>query len=148
MPARDTKKRVKVAASVDDYLARLDEAERTALARLRAQIKQAAPRATELISYQIPTYRQHGPLVHFAAQPKHLSFTVVSLDVINGFRDELQNFDVSGRTIRFSAKRPLPAALVKRIVKTRVQENQARVTGESRGATHKKSIASRPARLG
>jgi uncharacterized protein YdhG (YjbR/CyaY superfamily) len=126
MPTRDTKNRAKVAENVDEYVERLDEPERTALARLRAQIKQAAPNATELISYQIPTYRQNGPLVHFAAQPNHLSFTVVSLDVINAFRDKLQDFDVSGRTIRFSAKRSLPAALVKRIVKARVQENEAR----------------------
>jgi uncharacterized protein YdhG (YjbR/CyaY superfamily) len=128
MPARDTKKkRARVPKSVDEYLARLDKPERAALARLRAQIKEAAPNATELISYQIPTYRQNGPLVHFAAQPKHLSFTVVSLELINAFRDELQDFDVSGRTIHFSAKRLPPAALVKRIVKARVQENESRL---------------------
>jgi uncharacterized protein YdhG (YjbR/CyaY superfamily) len=106
-PAR-AKTPEKIAASVDEYLARLDEPERTTLTNLRAQIRRAAPQASEVISYQIPTYRQHGPLVHFAAQPKHLSFTVVSLDVVNAFRDELQDFDVSGRTIRFSAKKPLP----------------------------------------
>jgi uncharacterized protein YdhG (YjbR/CyaY superfamily) len=116
-----------VAASVDEYLERLDEPERSALAKLRADIKHAAPKATELISYQIPTYRQHGPLVHFAAQPRHLSFTVISLDVIEALRGELQDFDVSGRTIRFSARNPLPAALVKRIVRARVRENEARV---------------------
>jgi uncharacterized protein YdhG (YjbR/CyaY superfamily) len=124
--AAGDKKSTKVAASVDEYLARLNEPERTTLVRLREQIKRAAPNATELISYQIPTYRLHGPLVHFAAQPKHLSFTVVSASAINAFRDELQDFDVSGRTIRFSATKPLPAGLVKRIVKARVQENEAR----------------------
>lgn len=127
-PAR-AKTNPKVAASVDDYLARLDEPERTTLANLRAQIMRAAPEATEVISYQIPTYRHHGPLVHFAAQPKHLSFTVVSLDVMNAFRDELRDFDVSGRTIRFSARKPLPAALVRRIVEARVLENEARAEG-------------------
>jgi uncharacterized protein YdhG (YjbR/CyaY superfamily) len=128
MPARKVKERArKVAGSVDEYLSRLDEPERTALAKLRAQIKQAAPKATEVISYQIPTYRLNGPLVHFAAQTGHLSFTVVSLEVINAFRKELQEFDVSGRTIRFSAKNPLPATLVQRIVKARVKENDARV---------------------
>ena len=125
MAAKDSAKRDAVGESVDEYLARLDEPQRTALTKLRAQIKQAAPKATELISYQIPTYRQHGqPLVHFAAQPHHLSFTVVSLDVMNIFRDELREFDVSGRTVRFSAKKPLPATVVKRIVKARVQENE------------------------
>jgi uncharacterized protein YdhG (YjbR/CyaY superfamily) len=127
MSAGPVKKRATAAGSVDEYLERLDEPERTALAGLRAQIRQAAPKATEVISYQIPTYRHHGPLVHFAAHPKHLSFTVVSLDVINAFRGELQGFDVSGRTIRFSAAKPIPAGLVKRIVKARVRENEARV---------------------
>jgi uncharacterized protein YdhG (YjbR/CyaY superfamily) len=135
MPARDLKKRAGVAQSVDKYLARLDEPERAALAKLRAQIKQAAPKATEVISYQIPTYRLHGPLVHFAAHPKHLSFTVVSLAVISAFREALKDFNVSGRTIQFSAAQPLPAALVKRIVRARVLENQARATGESRRRT-------------
>jgi uncharacterized protein YdhG (YjbR/CyaY superfamily) len=116
-----------VAANVDEYLRRLDEPERSVLARLRAQIKQAAPQADEVISYQIPTYRQNGPLVHFAAQPKHLSFTVISADVVDALRDELRGFDVSGRTIRFSADHPLPATLVKRIVRMRVRENEARV---------------------
>src|SRR5688572_11094591 len=125
MAARNTTKRDAIAGTVDEYLARLDEPDRTALTKLRTQIKQAAPKATELISYQIPTYRQHGrPLVHFAAQPKHHSLTVVSLEVINAFRDELQDFYVSGRTVRFSAKKPLPATLVKRIVKARVQESE------------------------
>ena len=128
-PAAGAKTRTKIAASVEDYLARLDEPERTTLAKLRAQIQRAAPEATEVISYQIPTYRQNGPLVHFAAQPKHLSFTIVSLDVLNAFRDELRGFDVSGRTIRFSAGKPLPAALVRRIVEARVLENEARAEG-------------------
>ena len=128
MPTKDTKNRAKVAASVDEYLKRLDEPERSALAKLRAEIKRAAPKATELISYQIPTYRQHGLLVHFAAQPRHLSFTVISLDVIEALRGELQDFDVSGRTIQFSASNPLPSALVRRIVRARVRENKARET--------------------
>ena len=126
MSANDTKNRAKVAASVDEYLGRLDEPERSVLAKLRAEIKRAAPKATELISYQIPTYRQHGPLVHFAAQPRHLSFTVISLDVIAALRGELQDFDISGRTIRFSASNPLPSAVVRRIVRARVRENEAR----------------------
>ena len=127
MAAKMTAGRVTGAATVDDYLARLDEPERVALAKLRPQIRRAAPEAAEVISYQIPTYRQNGPLVHFAVQPKHLSFTIVSLDVVDAFRDELQDFVVSGRTVHFSATKPLPAALVERIVKARVRENEARV---------------------
>ncbi len=116
-----------VAATVDEYLDRLDAPERKALASLRAQIKRAAPQAVEVISYQVPTYRLNGALVHFAAQPRHLSFTVVSLDVVNEFRGELGAFDISGRTIRFSPEQTIPATLVTRIVQARVRENEARV---------------------
>ena len=115
-----------VAGTVDEYLSRLDESERTALARLRDQIRRAAPLAVEVISYQIPTYRHHGPLVHFCAQPKHLSFTVVSASVIEAVRKDLDGFKISGRTIHFSPDTPLPATLVTRIVKARVRENDAR----------------------
>jgi uncharacterized protein YdhG (YjbR/CyaY superfamily) len=114
------------AKDVDEYLARLEEPQRRALAALRQQIKRAAPAAEEVISYQIPTYREQGPLVHFAAHPKHLSFTVVSLSAIQAFPKDLPGFVVSGRTIRFSPEKPIPAALVKRIVQLRVRENEAR----------------------
>jgi uncharacterized protein YdhG (YjbR/CyaY superfamily) len=122
---RMTERSARVAATVDEYLDRLDEPRRTTLARLRAQIRRAAPMAAEVISYQVPTYRHHGPLVHFAAQAKHLSFTVVSAAVLEAHRKELEGFTISGRTIHFSAEKPLPAALVERIVKARVRENQA-----------------------
>jgi uncharacterized protein YdhG (YjbR/CyaY superfamily) len=124
MASTKSARRVTGATTVDEYLARIDEPDRTALAKLRAQIRKAAPEAAELISYQIPTYRLNGPLVHFAVQPRHLSFTIVSLDVVDAFRDELHDFDVSGRTVHFSAEKPLPAALVKRIVQARVKENR------------------------
>ena len=131
VPAKPTKtpRRPTGATTVDEYLAQLPAPERATLAKLRAQVRQAAPEAEEVISYQIPTYRLHGPLVHFAAQPKHLAFTIVSLAVVDKFRDALAAFDVSGRTVRFSPDHPLPAALVKRIVKARVRENEARAKG-------------------
>jgi uncharacterized protein YdhG (YjbR/CyaY superfamily) len=112
--------------TVDEYLAALPAPERAALSKLRAQIRVAAPKAEEVISYQIPTYRHRGPLVHFAAQAKHLSFTVVSPDVVRAFRGDLEPFEVSGRTIHFTPAQPLPAELVKRLVKARVKENEGR----------------------
>jgi uncharacterized protein YdhG (YjbR/CyaY superfamily) len=66
------------------------------------------------------------------AKPNHLSFIAVSLDVIDAVRGQLRGFDVSGRTIHFSAAKPLPAALVKRIVKARARENEARDRGSYR----------------
>jgi uncharacterized protein YdhG (YjbR/CyaY superfamily) len=126
MPARKADRAATVAATVDEYLAQLEAPERAALAALRKQITEAAPEADEVISYRIPTYRQNGPLVHFAAQRTHLSFTIVSLDVVNAVRDALRGFEISGRTVHFSAATPLPAAIVTRIVRARVRENGAR----------------------
>jgi uncharacterized protein YdhG (YjbR/CyaY superfamily) len=96
VPARDEGP----AETVENYLASLPEPERKTLARLRGQIRNAAPEASEVISYRIPTYRLHGPLVHFAAPRNHLSLTVVSLSVLETFRAELRGFDVSGRAAR------------------------------------------------
>ena len=122
-------KRITGATSVDDYLARVDEPARSVLDALRAQIRAAAPKAEEVISYQIPTYKLHGPLVHFAAQPKHLAFTLVSAGAVDAAREALPDFDITGRTIRFSPKRPIPARVVARLVKQRVKENEARAAG-------------------
>ena len=117
----------KPAKNVDEYLAAAPEEARPVLEKLRKTIRAAAPMAEEVISYQIPTYRYHGPLVHFAAFKSHCSFFGVSKPVMDRFSSELTPWDTSGTTIHFSAKNPLPASLVKKIVKARVEENEARV---------------------
>lgn len=117
----------KPAKSVDEYLAAAPEEARPVLEKLRKTIRAAAPMAEEVISYQIPTYKYHGPLVHFAAFRNHCSFFAVSKSIIDRFSNELEPWDTSGTTIHFSAKNPLPASLVKNIVKTRIAENEARV---------------------
>lgn len=113
------------AKDVDAYLASAPKALRTVLENLRKAIKAAAPKAEEVISYQIPTYKYHGPLVHFVARASYCSFIAVSKTVLEKFKDELAGFDTSGTTIHFTAEHPLPAALVKKIVKARVTENEA-----------------------
>ncbi|MCL4709393.1 DUF1801 domain-containing protein [bacterium] len=113
------------AKDVDAYLASVPKALRTVLENLRKIIKAAAPKAEEVISYQIPTYKYHGPLVHFVARASYCSFIAVSKTVVEKFKDELAGFDTSGTTIHFTAENPLPAALVKKIVKARVVENEA-----------------------
>jgi uncharacterized protein YdhG (YjbR/CyaY superfamily) len=120
------KKRSRVAKDVDSYLARLPTRVRAALEKLRKTIKSAAPKAEERISYQIPAYKYHGPLVFFAAFKNHCSLFVASKTVLKAFGKGLAPFDVSGTTIHFSADRPLPATLVTKIVKARIQENEAR----------------------
>lgn len=119
------------AKDVDAYLASAPKEFRTVLENLRKAIKAAAPKAEEVISYQIPTYKYHGPLVHFMARERHCSFITVNKEVLKEFKNELADFDISGTTIHFTAEHPLPAALVKKIVKARVAENEAQVkTGQ------------------
>ncbi|MDZ7267572.1 MAG: DUF1801 domain-containing protein [candidate division KSB1 bacterium] len=113
------------AKDVDAYLASAPKELRPVLENLRQAIKAVAPKAEEVISYQIPTYKYHGPLVHFMARASHCSFITVNKEVLKKFKAELENFDTSGTTIHFTAENPLPAALVKKIVKARVAENEA-----------------------
>jgi uncharacterized protein YdhG (YjbR/CyaY superfamily) len=114
-----------VPENVDAYLATIPQDQRKALESLRKAIKAAAPQAEEVISYRIPTYRYHGPLVHFVAREKYGSFIVASQPVVESFQRELEGFKTSGTTIHFTPKKPLPASLVKKIVKARMKENEA-----------------------
>jgi uncharacterized protein YdhG (YjbR/CyaY superfamily) len=114
------------AKTVDEYLAGIPEETRLALEHLRTAIKAAAPEAEEVISYGVPTYKYHGPLVHFVARSRFCSFIVVSKRVLETLGSELSSFDISGTTIHFTAKNPLPAALVKKIVRARMAENETR----------------------
>jgi len=119
-------KKARPAESVDDYLARLPADARAALARLRKIIRSAAPKAVEVISYQIPAYKQHGLLVGFAALPNHCTFHVMSPDVMRAHAAELEGYPVGKGSIRFATDEPLPAALVKKLVRARIAENEKR----------------------
>lgn len=114
--------------TVDDYLAAVPEAARGALERLRKTIRAAAPDATETISYQIPTFSHHGPLVAFAAFRNHCGFYVMSPSVMEAHKGELELYDTAKATIRFKAEHPLPATLVKKLVRARIAENEERAS--------------------
>jgi uncharacterized protein YdhG (YjbR/CyaY superfamily) len=113
--------------SVEDYLAALPKESRAALEKLRKTIRAAAPEATEGISYQMPAFKDHGrSLVTYAAFKDHCSFFPMSTKVIEAHWEELEPFFSGKGTIRFTADEPLPAALVKKIVRARLAENAAR----------------------
>jgi uncharacterized protein YdhG (YjbR/CyaY superfamily) len=114
--------------TVDDYLASLSPEQRAVLGRIREVIREAAPEAEERISYRIPLYRQHGDVVGFAAFKNHLSLFVTNSAVRDEFADELAEFDVKHTTVRFSISKPLPDDLIRRIVKYRLAENEARAS--------------------
>lgn len=111
--------------SVDAYLAKVPPEERRVLGRLRAQVKAVAPRATETISYGIPTFKLDGKaLIYFGAWKTYCSVYGVPTDL-----PELKNFDVQKGTIRFQTGKPLPASLVTKLVK-------ARMTAIKQGASY------------
>ena len=110
---------------VDEYLAGVPEPARTTLNTVRAAIRSAVPpEATEAISYRIPTFKYKGPLLGFAAFSNHCSLFPMSPSVIEAFKNELKDFQTSKGTIRFAVDKPLPAALVKKLVKARIAENE------------------------
>jgi uncharacterized protein YdhG (YjbR/CyaY superfamily) len=119
--------------TIDDYLAALSDDKRKALERLRKTIHSVAPEAEECISYQLAAFRLHGkPLVAFGATATHCAFYPMSGTTVEAHRDELRKYDTSKGTIRFTAADPLPAALVRKLVKARMAENAARQTSRTR----------------
>jgi len=108
--------------SINDYLSRLPDDKRKALTKLRKDIKAAAPRAEECISYQIPAFRLDGRmLVWFHAAAGHCSFFPGAYP-IKACAKDLKKYATSKGTIRFQADKPLPTSLVKRLVKARIAE--------------------------
>jgi len=111
--------------NVDEYLARVPEPARSTLNKIRAAIRSAVPReATETISYRIPAFKYEGVLVWFAAFSKHCSFFPTAA-VVEAFKNELKGFSLSKGTIHFPVDKPLPVALVKKMVRLRVAQNES-----------------------
>ena len=114
------------ARDVQEYLSRLPKASRATLETLRRTIKSIVPDAVEVISYQIPTVKSHGRmLVSYAGFNEHCSFFPGAAP-IEAHRNALKAYQTSKGTIRFPIGKPLPATLVKKLVKTRIAENKAR----------------------
>lgn len=118
--------------TVDEYIALQPVEFRVALEKLRHTIKQAAPKAEEVISYQMPAFKQNGVLVYYAAFTKHCSFFVASHAVLQKYAAEVAPYQSSKGTIQFTPDKPLPTALVKKLVKERVKENEAKAKLEKK----------------
>ena len=113
------------AKTIDEYLARIEPEQRTALEALRQVIRKAAPKAEEVITYGIPAFKQNGFLIGFAASAKHCSLHPMNNHTVADFAADLAGYSMSTGTVRFTPDKPLPAAVVAKIVKTRVAENAA-----------------------
>ena len=107
---------------MDEYLAGVPEPARTTLSKVRAVIRSVVPvEATEVISYGVPTFKYNGPVVWYAAFSKHCSLFPTA-GVIEQFKDELEAYTTSKGTIQFPVDKPLPATLIKKMVKARLAE--------------------------
>ena len=118
------KKNPAIPKTVNEYLAAVPEPARSTLKNVRTAIRSAAPaEATEVISYGIPMFKYKGMLMGYAAYRKHCSLFLATSSLLEKFKDELLRYQTSKGTIRFPTDQPLPASLVKKIVKARVAQN-------------------------
>ena len=121
--------------TIDEYLAALSNDKRAALERLRRIIQAAAPRAEECISYQLPAFRLDGRcLVWFGAAANHCAI----YGAVGSHKDDLKAYDTSKGTIRFQPSSPLPATLVRKLVKAWIAQNATRQRHAADGAAHRR----------
>lgn len=116
--------------TVEEYLAAVPEPARSTLEKVRTVIRATVPpEATEVISYGIPTFKGNGLMIAYAAFTNHCSLFVLSGSLLDSFKDDLKGYETSKGTIRFPVDKPLPAALVKKLVKARLSHNERRKKG-------------------
>ena len=127
MTPGSAKKESSRTAEVDAYLAKVPEPARTTLEKLRTVIRSIVPpETTEALSYGIPAFCYKGGLVAYAAFKKHCSFFPMQASLIDEMKDELKHYRTSKGTLQFPLDKPLPATLVKKMVKARIAENERR----------------------
>ena len=124
-------------ASVDEYLSCFPDAIQTKLDTIRNTIRKAAPMAVEVISYNMPAYKQNGVLVYFAAHKDHIGLYPTASGV-REFQKELSPYEFSKGAIQFPLDRRLPVALITRIVKFRVKEDHDKETGKAKRTSKRK----------
>jgi uncharacterized protein YdhG (YjbR/CyaY superfamily) len=108
--------------SVDDYITAMPAATRSKLQILRKTIRQTAPEAEEVISYNMPAFKWNGMLVWYGAHTAHIGLYPKAA-AITAFKEELAGYKTSKGAIQFPIEKPIPTALVKKIVKFRLDEN-------------------------
>ena len=125
-----------IVSTIDDYIAGYPAEVQERLRTIRALVRGIAPNAIESISYGMPTFKEGGTLVHFAAFKNHIGLYGAS-GAAEAFKDEIGNNKTTKGSIQFPSDRPLPLDLIRRIVEFRVTEARERVA--SRGAAKAKS---------
>lgn len=115
--------------NIDAYIAEFPAEVQLLLEQIRATIKNTAPEATEAISYGMPTFKQNGNLVHFAAHKQHIGFYPLPSSIIH-FRAELAEYPQAKGSVQFPFNKPLPLNIVSEIVKFRLQENNEKAASK------------------
>ena len=117
--------------NIDEYIANFPKDVQEILNNLRAIIQEAAPEAEEAISYQMPTFRLKGNLVHFAAYKNHIGFYPMPSG-IEKFKKELSLYEGAKGSVKFPIDKPLPFDLISKIVSFRVKENLEKAEAKSK----------------
>ena len=116
-----------VAKTVDEYLAQVPEPARSTLKKMRTVIQSVVPAGTtEVITYGMPTFKYKRALVAIGAFKDHCSFFPMGASALDGLEEELKDFRASKGALHFPVDKPMPAALVKRIVKARIAQNECK----------------------
>ena len=115
--------------TIDNYIAGFPDEVQEVLAKIRKTIRTAAPEAEETINYQIPTFTLNGNLVHFAAFKKHIGFYPTPTGIAE-FKEELSVYEGAKGSVQFPLDKPIPFALIGKIVKFRVKENMEKAAAK------------------
>jgi uncharacterized protein YdhG (YjbR/CyaY superfamily) len=143
-PAEASIAKQQAPTTIDEYLARVNDDKRAALQALRELIRAAAPDAEECISYKMPAFRQDGMLVGFAAAKNHCALYAWNGSAVGLFADELRDFDTSKGAIRFTPDKPIPEALVRRLVEMKLAKNAQRKNAQRKGARRSTAAGADP----
>jgi uncharacterized protein YdhG (YjbR/CyaY superfamily) len=117
--------------TIDDYFATVPDDVKPILAEIRNIIKQAAPTAKQVISYNMPAFKQNGILVYYAAQKSHIGFYPTASPILV-FKDELSAYKFSKGAIQFPLDKPLPVELISKMVKFRVLQDLEKQAGKKK----------------
>ena len=135
--ATSSKKRAPYGAvrfsTVDEYISSFTGKTKLLLEEMRNVIRQAAPAAEEVISYNMPAFKQHGVLVYFAGYDKHIGFYPTGSPV-QVFKEELVNYKTSRGAIQFPLDKSIPKTLVKKIVRYRIAEDTEKANAKKKKA--------------
>ncbi len=117
--------------TIDEYIAGYPEDVQAILSKIRATIREEAPEAEETIKYRMPTFMLDGNLVYFAAFKNHIGFYPIPTG-IEKFKKELSAYKTARGSVQFPLDKPIPYALIRKIVRFRVKENRAKAKAKKK----------------